>query len=43
LGRWLAASGYGWVTAKRVTAATALLVSLAVIAVVLGTAERVLY
>jgi len=43
LGRWLAASGFGWVTTRRVTAATALLVALAVVAVVLGTADRVLY
>ncbi len=43
MGRWLSACGFGWVTAKRVTVATALLMSLAVVAVVLGTAERVLY
>lgn len=42
-GKWLAACGFGWVTTARVTAATVLLVTLAVVAVVLGTAERVLY
>ena len=43
LGKWLAGCGFGWVTARRVTAATGQLVSLTVVAVVLGTAERVLY
>jgi len=39
----LAACGFGWVTATRVTVATAVLMSLAMVAVVLGTADRVLY
>jgi len=43
VGKWLTASGFGWVTTRRVTVATTLLVTLAVVAVVLGTAERVLY
>ena len=43
VGRWLAACGFGWVTATRVTVATAVLMSLAMVAVVLGTADRVLY
>ena len=43
LGNWLAARGFGWVTRRRVTVATAVLVTVAMVAVVLGTAERVLY
>ncbi len=43
VGNWLAARGLGWVTQRRITVATALLVMLAVVAVVLGTAERALY
>ena len=43
VGNWLAARGFEWVTPTRIAVATALLVMLAVTAVVLGTAERVLY
>lgn len=43
VGNWLAARGFEWVTPTRIAAATVLLVTLAVVAVVLGTAERVLY
>ncbi len=43
VGNWLAARGLEWVTQRRITVATALLVMLAVVAVVLGTAERALY
>jgi len=40
---WLAARGFGWVTPARVTIVTTLLVTIAILAVVLGTADRVLY
>ena len=43
LGNWLAARGFGWVTPARVTIVTTLLVTIAILAVVLGTADRVLY
>ncbi|HEV2724467.1 MAG TPA: hypothetical protein VGV10_07525 [Thermoleophilaceae bacterium] len=43
VGNWLASRGLGWVTPRRITAATMLLVTLVTVAVVLGTAERVLY
>ena len=43
VGSWLAARGFGWVTPGRITVATVLLVIVALVAVVLGSAERVLY
>lgn len=43
IGTWLAARGCGWVTRARVTFATTLLVTIAIVVVVLSTADRVLY
>lgn len=43
LGNWLAAHGFEWATRARITVATTLLVTVVIVAVVLGTAERVLY
>ena len=43
LGSWLAARGFHWVTPARIALATTLLVTIAIILVVLGTAERALY
>ena len=43
VGNWLAARGVGWVTRTRITVATVLLVTLALVVVALGTAERALY
>lgn len=43
LGHWLAARGFGWVTPRRVTVATTLLVTVTMVLVVLGSAQRVLY
>ena len=43
VGNWLTARGFAWVTRRRVTIATTLLVTVALVAVVLGTTQRVLY
>ena len=43
LGNWLAARGFEWVTRTRITVATVLLVTLAIVVATLGTAERVVY
>lgn len=43
LGSWLVSLGFAWVTPRRVTVATVLLVMVALVAVVLGTSERALY
>lgn len=42
-GNWLATRGFAWATKTRVTAVTVLLVMLALAAVILDTADRVLY
>lgn len=43
LGSWLATRGVSWASPARVTIVTSVLVMVAIGAVVLGTAERVLY
>ena len=43
VGNWLAARGFGWVSGTRITVVTVLLVTIAIVAVAIGTAERVLY
>ena len=42
-GNWLAARRFGWVTPARITLATTVLVTIAIVVVVLGRAERALY
>lgn len=43
VGNWLASRGFAWITPVRLTAVTVLIVTLAIVAVTLGTAQRVLY
>lgn len=43
VGNWLASRGFGWATRRRIAVATSLLVTVVLIAVVVGTAQRALY
>ena len=42
-GNWLTSRGFAWATKPRITVVAVILVMLALVAVILGPAERVLY